>query len=143
MILAGGTGNPFVTTDTAAALRGSELEADMLLKATRVDGVYTADPEKNPHAEKYDRLTYEKVIQTAAEGDGHRRVRDVPAGEAADPGVQLQAGRRHRAGRRRPPDRHDRRGLSHVSVGVGLGSDRAGDFPDRRHLRQYVAHRAH
>ncbi|MFO0847427.1 MAG: UMP kinase [Gemmataceae bacterium] len=62
VILAGGTGNPFVTTDTAAALRGRELGADILLKATKVDGVYTADPEKNPHAERYDRLTYHKVL---------------------------------------------------------------------------------
>lgn len=63
VILVGGTGNPFVTTDTAAALRGVELAADVLMKATRVDGVYSADPEKNPHAEKYERLTYKRVLQ--------------------------------------------------------------------------------
>lgn len=63
VILAGGTGNPFVTTDTAAALRGTELEANVLLKATKVDGVYNADPAKNEFAEKYDRLTYDQVIQ--------------------------------------------------------------------------------
>ena len=63
VILAGGTGNPFVTTDTAAALRGTELHADVVLKATRVDGVYNADPEKNEFAEKYDRLTYAQVIK--------------------------------------------------------------------------------
>lgn len=63
VILAGGTGNPFVTTDTAAALRGRELGADILMKATRVDGVYDSDPEKNPYAEKYQRLTYAKVLQ--------------------------------------------------------------------------------
>ena len=63
VILAGGTGNPFVTTDTAAALRGTELHADIVLKATRVDGVYNADPEKNEFAEKYDRLTYAQVIR--------------------------------------------------------------------------------
>src|SRR5438132_10971028 len=63
VILAGGTGNPFVTTDTAAALRGTELHAQVVLKATRVDGVYNADPEKNDFAEKYDRLTYDQVIQ--------------------------------------------------------------------------------
>jgi uridylate kinase len=63
VILAGGTGNPFVTTDTAAALRGIELQADVVLKATRVDGVYNDDPEKNPHAEKYDKLTYDQVIR--------------------------------------------------------------------------------
>ncbi len=62
VILAGGTGNPFVTTDTAAALRGRELGADLLMKATKVDGVYSADPEKNPYAERYDRLTYQKVL---------------------------------------------------------------------------------
>jgi uridylate kinase len=75
VILAGGTGNPFVTTDTAAALRGTELEVEVVLKATRVDGVYNDDPEKNPHAEKYDRLTYEQVIR-----DG-LRVMDIGAFE--------------------------------------------------------------
>jgi uridylate kinase len=63
LILGGGTGNPYVTTDTAAALRGIELEADILLKATRVDGVYTEDPEKNPHAVKYEQLTYDRVFK--------------------------------------------------------------------------------
>src|SRR6266567_4112983 len=62
VILAGGTGNPFVTTDTAAALRARELEADVLLKATRVDGVYSDDPEVNPHAVRYDKLTYDRFI---------------------------------------------------------------------------------
>ena len=63
VILAGGTGNPFVTTDTAAALRGTELEAQVVLKATKVDGVYSADPEINEHAVKYDKLTFERVIK--------------------------------------------------------------------------------
>src|ERR1700757_341856 len=63
VILAGGTGNPFVTTDTAAPLRARELEADILLKATRVDGVYSDDPEPNPHAVLYDKLTYDRVIR--------------------------------------------------------------------------------
>ena len=62
VILAGGTGNPFVTTDTAAALRGRELGAEVLLKATKVDGIYDSDPEKNPAAERYPRLTYQKVL---------------------------------------------------------------------------------
>jgi uridylate kinase len=61
-ILAGGTGNPFFTTDTAAALRAVEIGADVLLKGTRVDGVYTADPEKDPKAVKYDEVTFEDVI---------------------------------------------------------------------------------
>jgi uridylate kinase len=63
VILAGGTGNPFVTTDTAAALRARELEADVLLKATRVDGVYSEDPEQNPHAVRYEKLTYAQVLR--------------------------------------------------------------------------------
>jgi uridylate kinase len=62
VILAGGTGSPFVTTDTAAALRARELEADILLKATRVDGVYSEDPEINPHAYRHEKLTYSKVL---------------------------------------------------------------------------------
>jgi uridylate kinase len=61
-ILAGGTGNPFFTTDTAAALRAVETGADVLLKGTRVDGVYTADPEKDPTAEKFDNISFEDVI---------------------------------------------------------------------------------
>src|SRR5712692_11420436 len=63
VILAGGTGNPFVTTDTAAALRTRELEADILLKATRVDGVYSDDPEQNPHAVRYEKLTFAQVMR--------------------------------------------------------------------------------
>lgn len=61
IILAGGTGSPFVTTDTAAAQRALELQADVLLKATRVDGVFSDDPEKNPHAVLYGELTYDDV----------------------------------------------------------------------------------
>ncbi|MBA2114376.1 UMP kinase [Bremerella alba] len=62
VILAAGTGSPFVTTDTAAAQRALELEADILMKATRVDGVYSDDPEKNPHAVFYRTLGFEKVV---------------------------------------------------------------------------------
>ncbi len=61
VILAGGTGSPFVTTDTAAAQRALELDANILLKATRVDGVFSDDPEKNPHAVLYGELSYEEV----------------------------------------------------------------------------------
>jgi uridylate kinase len=61
VILAGGTGSPFVTTDTAAAQRALELEAEILLKATRVDGVFSDDPEKNPHAILYSELSYDDV----------------------------------------------------------------------------------
>ncbi len=61
-IIAGGTGNPYFTTDTGAALRAIEIEADIMLKGTRVDGVYTADPEKDPEARKFDRITYDEVL---------------------------------------------------------------------------------
>lgn len=62
VIFGGGTGNPFFTTDTAAALRAAEIGADLMLKATKVDGVYTADPKKDPAATKYDRLTFDEAI---------------------------------------------------------------------------------
>jgi|SRR5579862_2028798 len=62
VIFAAGTGNPFFTTDTAAALRASETECDALLKATKVDGVYSADPKKDAKAERYDKLTYLEVL---------------------------------------------------------------------------------
>ena len=61
-LIAGGTGNPFFTTDSGAALRALEIGADALLKGTRVDGVYTADPEKDPTATKYDELTFTKAL---------------------------------------------------------------------------------
>jgi uridylate kinase len=63
VLLTGGTGNPFFTTDSAAALRAVELGAESVLKATRVDGVYSADPEHEPDAILYDRLTYEEVLE--------------------------------------------------------------------------------
>jgi uridylate kinase len=72
-ILAGGTGNPFFTTDTAAALRAVETGADVLLKGTRVDGVYTADPEKDPDARKFDNISFEEVI------DKRLKVMDITA----------------------------------------------------------------
>ena len=61
-ILSGGTGNPYFTTDTASSLRGIEIEADVMLKGTRVDGVYTADPEKDPTATKFTSITYDEVL---------------------------------------------------------------------------------
>jgi len=63
VIMAGGTGNPFFTTDSAAALRAIEIEADVILKGTRVDGVYTADPEKKPGATRYDHITFEQAYR--------------------------------------------------------------------------------
>ncbi|HVZ95185.1 MAG TPA: UMP kinase, partial [Phycisphaerales bacterium] len=63
VILAGGTGNPYFTTDTAATLRATELGCDIVLKATKVDGVYTADPKKDPKATRYEQLTFAEAIQ--------------------------------------------------------------------------------
>ena len=60
-IIAGGTGNPFFTTDTAAALRAVEIKAEVMLKGTRVDGIYTADPEKDPTATKFDSISYDEI----------------------------------------------------------------------------------
>jgi uridylate kinase len=67
VIFCAGTGNPFFTTDSAACLRGIEIEADAVLKATKVDGVYSADPVKDPSAEKYDHLTYDEVLDKKLE----------------------------------------------------------------------------
>ena len=60
--MSAGTGSPYFTTDTGSSLRGIEIEADVMLKGTRVDGVYTADPEKDPSATKYHDITYQEVI---------------------------------------------------------------------------------
>ena len=62
VIMSCGTGNPFFTTDSGSALRGIEVEADVMLKGTRVDGIYTADPEKDPTATKFDTITYDEII---------------------------------------------------------------------------------
>jgi len=63
VIIAAGTGNPYFTTDTASALRAIETMADVILKGTRVDGIYTADPEKDPKAVKYDTLTFDEAYE--------------------------------------------------------------------------------
>jgi len=63
VIFAGGTGSPYFTTDTAAALRSSEMQCDALLKATQVDGVYTADPKKDPKAKRYETVSYDEVLK--------------------------------------------------------------------------------
>jgi uridylate kinase len=73
VIFAGGTGNPFFTTDTAAALRGSEMGAEIVLKATKVDGVYTSDPNQDPAAQRYPRLSFDEAIAR------HLKVMDATA----------------------------------------------------------------
>lgn len=60
-IISGGTGNPYFTTDTASALRGIEIEADIMMKGTRVDGIYTADPEKDPNATKFEKISFDEI----------------------------------------------------------------------------------
>ena len=67
IIFAGGTGNPYFTTDTAAALRACEMQCDALLKATQVDGIYSADPQKDPSAERYETITYDEVLSRGLE----------------------------------------------------------------------------
>ena len=61
--MSAGTGNPFFTTDTGSSLRGIEIEADVMLKGTRVDGIYTADPEKDPKATKFDEISYDEIFK--------------------------------------------------------------------------------
>jgi uridylate kinase len=61
VILSAGTGNPYFTTDTGSSLRGIEIEADVMLKGTRVDGIYTADPEKDPTATRFDRISFDEI----------------------------------------------------------------------------------
>ena len=73
VIFAGGTGNPYFTTDTAAALRAIEVKADIIIKGTKVDGVYDSDPEKNKNAKKYDNLSYKSVL------DNELKVMDLTA----------------------------------------------------------------
>ena len=63
VVLAAGTGNPFFTTDSAASLRAIEINAELMIKATKVDGVYTADPNKDPSAKRYDVLDYDEVLE--------------------------------------------------------------------------------
>ena len=95
---------PFVTTDTAAAQKAMELEADILMKATRVDGVYSADPEKNPTATLFTQLTYQGSPRPEPAGDGPHGHRPLHGARPADPGVQLPRRRQHRT--RRPRRRH-------------------------------------
>ena len=102
VIFAGGTGNPFFTTDTAAALRGAEIDAEMILKATKVDGVYSADPVKDKIGDPLPRDLLRRRHQPQPEGDGCRRLRPVPRPETAGQGIlDIQA--------RRPRARHLRR----------------------------------
>ena len=111
VILAAGTGNPYFTTDTAAALRAVEIGAEVLLKATKVDGVYTADPMTDPPPQRHERLDYSQMLADRLERDGrdgrdpvhgqrhaHRRVQHEHAGQ--HPAGQHSASRSERDPRR-------------------------------------------
>jgi uridylate kinase len=98
VVLAGGTGNPFFTTDTGAALRAAELSADAVLKATQVDGVYSADPKKDPNATRYETLTQQEAIEknlgvmdTAAFALARENAIPIIVFSIAEPGAISQA----------------------------------------------------
>jgi uridylate kinase len=98
VVLAGGTGNPFFTTDTGAALRAAELSADAVLKATQVDGVYSADPKKDPNATRYETLTQQEAIEknlgvmdTAAFALARENAITIIVFSIAEPGAISQA----------------------------------------------------
>ena len=110
VVFAAGTGNPFFTTDTAAALRAAEMACDAMLKATQVDGVYSADPKKVPDAKRYDSLSYHEVLAQNLAGDGCGRHLAVPGKSHPNSGVF--AGRARRTGQGsegRGPGNHYRR----------------------------------
>jgi uridylate kinase len=88
VVFAGGTGNPFFTTDTAAALRANEIQAQVVLKGTKVDGIYTADPMKDPTAELMPRVSYRDVLKRRAPRHGCRG--DLPVHGEFDPHPDLQ-----------------------------------------------------
>jgi uridylate kinase len=114
VIFGAGTGNPFFTTDTAAALRGSEIGAEIVLKATKVDGIYTADPKKDPAATRLRAHHLRRGDQPQPGGDGCHGVCPVPRPEAADQRVfDLQA--------RRAEARGDGRGRGHPGPRLGDG----------------------
>ena len=98
VIFAAGTGNPFFTTDTGAAQRAIEVGADVLLKATKVDGIYSADPRKDPDAKLLPETDYDTGAAGPVERDGHDRLRPVPRTEAAAGGVQPEDAGEYRAG---------------------------------------------
>ncbi len=114
VIFAAGTGNPYFSTDTTAALRASEIGADVILKATKVDGIYDRDPTKDPNAKRFDRITFTEALTQAFAGhgfdrvqslhgqqDSNRRVRHVQTGNPAGCGARTKSGH---AGLRRSGD---------------------------------------
>ena len=88
VVFAAGTGNPYFTTDTAAALRAMEMKADVILKGTKVDGIYAADPMIDPDGDAYRTISYLQVLEQRAEGDGRDRHFAVHGQQAADRRLQ-------------------------------------------------------
>ena len=116
VIFAAGTGNPFFTTDTAAALRGREMGVDIVLKATKVDGVYTADPKKDPTADPLRRAHVRRGDRQESQGDGRDGARALPRPEHAAQGVfDLRSRRAEARGARR------RRGNDRALLGSVAG----------------------
>jgi uridylate kinase len=97
VIFGAGTGNPFFTTDTAAALRGSEIGAEIVLKATKVDGIYTADPKKDPAATRFDKISFNEAISKNLAVMDATAFRAVPRSEIADQRILDLQGRRAEA----------------------------------------------
>ena len=98
VLFVGGTGNPFFTTDSAAALRANEIHADVLLKATKVDGVYDAEPGHGPDAKFLKTLTYRQALDAGPAGDGRGRDRALHGERNPDQGLQPEGPGQHPAG---------------------------------------------
>ena len=109
VLLAAGTGNPYFTTDTTAVLRAAELDCQAVLKATNVDGVYTADPKKDPKAKRYERLCHQEAIEKDLQGHGRRRLRACPREPDAYHRFLDPRGGRDRGGAARQGQGHRRR----------------------------------
>ncbi len=112
VIFAAGTGNPYFTTDTAAALRAMEMKADVILKGTKVDGIYTADPMIDKSATRFDRISYLEVIDKGSEGHGRHRHYAVHGQSPSDHHLQPADARE--------PAPHDH-GRAHRLARDGLG----------------------
>ena len=116
IMLAGGTGNPFFTTDTGAALRACELSCDAVMKATQVDGIYTADPKKDPDARPLRKADPRRGDRPQPAGDGHRGFRAVPGQRHPDRRVFGQRAGRHPGGADRQGPRDLRRAVDRQSL---------------------------
>ena len=118
VLLAAGTGNPYFTTDTAAALRAVEIGAEVILKATKVDGVYDADPLTHPDARRYDRSRLRRPAPRPAQGPRRHGGQPVHGERPADHRLRPQQARQH-------PARRDRRARRHADLGCAGGGRRA------------------